>query len=249
MLLLSASCSACSLVSGLDQLIEQSPSGATSDAGVDQGVDAGAADVASDPTGAPDVRGSDGKAGDASVDATPPVDGASDVADTADVADAADAGDESGATNFLDDPGFEVDCSASSSPWGIWQSTLASDTRAHSGSLSCLVCAQTGFTAYSIEQWPPVMLADGQTYMLTVWVRSTSGTATGDTIWLAIRTWFQGTVVSNQGGSVALGAWATGTQSLTVTGSVDKLDVYVANGGASTLGTCFLIDDASLTLQ
>jgi hypothetical protein len=141
---------------------------------------------------------------------------------------------------------FESGCAG----WAPYQAELTSDDHGHSGAKSCRVCS-------TVTNPPDISTADdngaidsagvGQRYRVEAWIRRTFDGAGGPPggAGVVIRTFDVGPLVrKEQAGSALVPAsetWTLLTADLDITQPAQKIGVYV--GGASQIGTCFLLDD------
>jgi hypothetical protein len=142
---------------------------------------------------------------------------------------------------------FETGCSP---PWGVYHSTLASDSTAHGGMLSCRVCwTGVGVDVFSIDDRGPVQPAVvGARYLATAWVRVAPDAGAPSGVQLLLRSIelspFSEVEVKYGPMTTPSSTW----QSLSITLDVTKpaQAVNVAVVGQLGANVCFLTDDVTL---
>jgi hypothetical protein len=164
--------------------------------------------------------------------------------------------DDAGVPNLVDNSSFENGAGGCGAAWGAgYNATYAQTSPGHSGNQACLVCLQEGATdSYELDSLVPIPVQSG-TYYASAFLM-TPGDAAAVSAGIQIYFTGDGGISNCVGDSTycqgsmtdaPTGSWGSTSATFQVTGSGElKVDLHAYG---APVGSCFEVDDVSLTAQ
>jgi hypothetical protein len=159
------------------------------------------------------------------------------------------SGGGSGSIAVSDD--FEDGCGG----WDSSSADLTADSTARSGTKSCRACFKGTEAAYDVFTRHSLVLKPGDRFLVSAWIRQTADKPPAQSMLLGVRVEDAEEATLEEAAGTAPGltdSWQEVTASVEVTKSTaTALRVLVASQlvADATLGSCFLVDDLTITRQ